>query len=116
MKKIFTILILSLLLSYIYCGDSCSLEYETAKGPNDCKKVVLDDDDREKGYTHCCYIELKYKGENTKGCVPLSENDYKDIDEAEKKVNNMDDFDEAQIDCYSYYLKIGLLSLLFIIF
>ena len=116
MKNIFTILILSLLLSYIYFVDSCNLDYDNANGPNDCKKVVLDDEDRKEGYTHCCYAEVKSNGVKEKGCVSLTENDYKDIDEAEKKVNNMDDFDEAQIDCYSYYLKIGLLSLLFIIF
>ena len=80
-----------------------------------------------KYYDRCCYIRLQVEGTMHAGCIALTEEDYLDIAETIRKIEDGDkkylssetkDSKVYQLDCASSYLKIfsivsALLALIF---
>ena len=94
------------------------------EGVSDCVDSSLYDG---KYYDRCCYIRLQVEGKMHAGCIALREEDYLDIAETIRKIEDGDkkylssetkDSKVYQIDCASSYLKIfsivsALLALIF---
>jgi hypothetical protein len=121
--KSFTIIISFLLLSYIICEKfTCDLDRSEGSTPELCDGLALDEFFIQKGYSLCCYFEGKEKSSDSEkiiGCIPVTEEQYKDPKLLEKDLK--EGFEEVdrticgENDSYSYYLNIVFLSLLFII-
>lgn len=100
---------------------SCSLDHSEGATPEFCKGLIVKEEFIKQGQTHCCYFEGK-RIENSyhfNACIPVSEESYKDEKILHKFLND-NGFEVYKTVCgekdgYSYYLNIGLLSLLFII-
>ena len=113
--KIYLVIFLFLLIieiSFITSSD-CNFG-DTASKAKDCE-----DKDLEEGseYKHCCYIKGKYNsGESVSSCVPLKESEYNDIDKTIKDYEENSKSKIDKLDCKSFYLQFGLISLVFLIF
>ena len=121
MNKAIYLLLLSLLLSQIYCEDDDSNDY---CGNEDYGSVTNEDNchDRtlQRGIFRCCYVEAEgtHDGEKQKikYCLGVTKEQYDEIedfvDAMKKNVVDGDKIDEYSIDCASNYIMISLLSLL----
>ena len=83
------------------------------EGASDCVDSYLYRNDRY--YDRCCYIRLQVKGHMHAGCIALTEEDYLDIAETMRKIEDGEKkyctsetrgSKVYQIDCASSYLKI----------
>ena len=110
--KFCQIIFLVLLLIDISSCDSCSWTQTLNKVSKvaDCKDLSLDDDEK-----HCCYLEGKKDDKDVKGCFPLTEDDYKDMKKTIKDIEKQNNADVDKLDCKSFYLQIGIISLIFLI-
>lgn len=63
-------------------------------------------------YARCCFI----KAGSEKGCVPLTQEQFNDIDATIKSLKDEVGKDIDDLDCLSIYLKLGFLSILFLLF
>ena len=122
MNKAIYLLLLSLLLSHIYCDDDDnSKDY---CGEEEDGSVTNEDNchnrNKQEGIYRCCYVEAEgtFDGKKDEGkfCVPVTQEQYDKIedfvDAAKKDVEEGDKMDEYSIDCASNYIMISLLSLL----
>lgn len=89
-----------------------------------------DDDKIEKYHSNCCYITYdnikgKVKNYDSKGkqtvdlegyCIELHEGEYKNIKEYINYLYYNQGYLNVKIDCNSYYLKFGFLSLILFLF
>ena len=123
MNKAIYLLLLSLLLSQIYCDTTpddyknyCGTEEDgTVKDEDNCHNRKLKDGDYR-----CCFVEIEGKIEGQKKevkyCLPLTKDQYDKIDDfvdaQEKAVDAGDEIDDYSIDCASNYIMISLLSLI----
>ena len=123
MNKAIYLLLLSLLLSQIYCDTTpadyknyCGYEEDgTVKDEDNCHNRKLEDGDYR-----CCFVEVegKYQGQKMerKSCLPLTKDEYDKIDDfvdaQEKIVGEGNEIDDFSIDCASNYIMISLLSLI----
>ena len=123
MNKAIYLLLLSLLLSQIYCDTTpddyknyCGYEEDgTVKDEDNCHNRKLKD-----GYYRCCFVEVEgtFDGKKEEGklCLPLTKDEYDKIDDfvdaREKDVDAGDEIDDYSIDCASNYIMISLLSLI----
>ncbi len=121
MNKAIYLLLLSLLLSQIYCEDDDSNDYcgdEKDGTVND--EDICHDRTLQRGVFRCCYVEAEgtFDGKKSKVklCVPVTKEQYDEIedfvDAMKKDVDEGDKIDEYSIDCASNYIMISLLSLL----
>ena len=102
--------------------------FSASKG-DDCKDRTINDDDKNKKYkTHCCYVtydQHKYINRpiNDQGkyvgiegsCTTLTDVQYNHINDLIKHYENVEGFTNVQIDCKSYYLQLGIISILLLI-
>ena len=121
MNKAIYLLLLSLLLSQIYCDttpdddkDYCGKEEDgSVKDEDNCHNRKLKD-----GYYRCCFVEYEgtFDGEKEEGkyCMPVIKELYDKIDDfidaEEEDVSPGDKIDDFSIDCASNYIIISLLS------
>jgi len=84
-------------------------------GVSDCVDSLLWDSDKNKYYDRCCYVRLQLNGVMHGGCIGLSEEQYLDITETIRRMENGDKkiwTTEAtgakvyQLDCSSSYLRL----------
>ena len=88
---------------------------ESASKASDCNKLKVGD-----GSQYCCYMHATMDGEDPyKGCTEITKEEYNDIkkyisevEKEEKEYNTK----IKDLDCNSAHLKIGILSLLLILF
>ena len=69
------------------------------------------------GQYKCCFGEGEWDGGSGSGCIPLTKDEYDNIDDYIDKAEEnagLDDY-ELDIDCSSNYLLISLLSLILLI-
>ena len=98
-------LIVALLFSVVYndCDDI------NGSKASDCNGKLSEDD--KKTFERCCF----YKAGSEKGCVALTQKEFNDIDATIKSFKEgKKDIDD--LDCLSIYLKLGFLSILFLLF
>jgi len=83
-------------------------------GVSDCVDNLLWDPHKGKYYDRCCYIRFQLKGSMHGGCIGLSEEQFLDITETIRRLENGDknlwtsnaaNSKVYQLDCNSSYLK-----------
>ena len=115
------IYIIALLISvnYIFCSTTeSSCEDVNPASKSDCTNFYngIESD----GY-HCCYSRETYNGVDTYQCFDLNRDEYNNIKQTIKNIeesfyNDGDDLKIKSLDCNSYYLQLGLISLIFLLF
>ena len=87
-------------------------EYPT--GASECVDTLLWDKYKQRYYDRCCYIRFQINGEMHGGCAILTEEQYLDIAETMRRIEEGDPLiiDKAtanskvyQLDCNSYFIK-----------
>ncbi len=113
MNKAFFLLLISFLICQ-YDGKACfyidltgGSTTATATGVDDCNARDKGKDEDGNEYYRCCYLE---SGE-TKMCVPLTKDQYDEIDDAIDKYEGQSGSEDVSIDCGGNYLMISLISL-----
>ncbi len=88
---------------------------DVPQGVSDCVDNLLWVESKKKYYDRCCYVRFQKDGYMHGGCIPLTEENYLDISET---IRRMEDGDKTiwttegkntkiyQLDCASTYLKI----------
>ena len=107
---------ITLLVLIIYSYEICYKGDTTSSTKEECLKSELDEDEKELGYQYCCFMKDDFK--YTDGaCVPLTKPQYKNIKDFIKSHEMIDQPPPVNgiIECKSFYLKIGLLSLIFLL-
>ena len=88
---------------------------EIPNGVSDCVDTLLWDKNEGRYYDRCCYVRFQLKGVMHAGCIALTEDQYLDISESIRRMENGDKeywVTEAkgskiyQLDCNSSYLKL----------
>ena len=113
----FYIILFLVSVNYIFCsGYTC--EHYQATSKSDC--INYYDGVDSQGY-HCCYSKEKYNGQDYAECFDLRSDEYADIKGTIKKIeedyyNSGIDLEIKSLDCNSYYLQLGLISLIILLF
>ena len=110
MVKNYILLIILLSISYVHnADDSSACEGASASTVDECKGKISDSL-KNSGY-HCCLQKGKSGGVEKTMCKYLTEEVYDNIKDY---IGDIEDsgFDDVSVDCKSYYLQIGILSLL----
>ena len=113
LMKIYTFLILVSLILYVQ--NSCDT-FDQAKNKEECFNSELSEFEKQDNYTRCCYVQYKYSGHTLSECEPLNEDEYHDIDNYIKKVEDKYHMTVKKLDCESSYLKLGALALILLLF
>ena len=95
-----------LVLQFNFVTNDCSGD---ASKVEDCQSKTLGT-----GEYKCCLYETEWDGGSGSGCIPLTQDQYDNIDDfidKEEENSGLDDID-IDIDCNSNYLLISLLSLI----
>ena len=114
--KTYQVLLALLCINYIYSETVRCDEFD-----NPSKEVCnagLSDKDKERGYLYCCYIRYKRPRdkEERKSCQPLTEYQYKNLDEYIKYYKLFEvDSDDFNIECGSTFFKFTVLSLILLL-
>ena len=109
--KTYSIFLLAILISFISTDDKkyCGLTATPSKA-KDCNDL-----ETPTGYKYCCYVDAKDKdGNESKACMPISEENYNNIKEYIDSLKKLSDGKGKinKFDCNSNYLRISLISLL----
>ena len=88
---------------------------EIPNGVSDCADTLMWDKYEGRYYDRCCYVRFQLKGVMHAGCIALTEDQYLDISESIRRMENGDkeywvteakDSKIYQLDCNSSYLKL----------
>ena len=110
MVKDYILLIILLSISYVHNADGGSnCEGVTASTVDECNGKMTEAF-KKSGY-HCCLLKGKKNYVENSMCKYLTEEDYNDINDY---IGDIEDsgYKDVSVDCKSYYLQIGILSLL----
>ena len=111
MAKCYILLILLCSLIFVHSDltDKCE---GTASSAYECIEKYTEEE-RNSGY-YCCYEKAKKGGVEISDCTPLSEDDVNDI---KNYIGDIEDkgYKDVSVDCESYYLQLGIVSLLLIL-
>ena len=125
MKKTILITISIFFLCIFFC--SCLGKSEEEQGGGSCyeessevnteickNKEINKNDEREKDASYCCYMEYVDMKTNMpfKGCYPISEDDYEDVDKAIELALQYEIMNVTTCDCKSSYLQLGIIGLI----
>ena len=110
MVKDYILLIILLSISYVHnANDISNCEEVTASTVDECNGKISDAL-KKSGY-HCCLLVGKKNGVEKSMCTYLTEEDYDNIKDYIGDVKDSG-YGDVSVDCKSYYLQIGILSLL----
>ena len=99
--------------------------YPIPQGVSDCVDTLMWDKYEGRYYDRCCYVRFQLEGEMHGGCIALTEEQFSDISESIRKMENGDKrywVSNAagskiyQLDCNSSYLKIFSLASIILAF
>ena len=110
MVKDYILLIILLSISYVHnADDGTNCEGATASTVDECRGKISDAL-KNSGY-YCCFQQGKKNGVLNSICKYLTEDDYLNINDY---IGDVEDsgYKDVTVDCKSYYLQIGILSLL----
>ncbi len=108
--KIYSLLLIFALLTYINNADYCGYEESDPSSANDCKNKELDSEDKEKGFDACCFYKANLLGE-IKECMAVKKSDVKNT---VKKIKDAG-LKDVSIDCGSKWISLSFLLVIFII-
>ena len=98
----------------LYWADENPGVSEKPNSESDCVDLLLWDETENKYYDRCCYVRLQLKGVMHSGCAMLTEEQYLDISETIRRIEEGDPriIDRAsanskvyQLDCKSNFIK-----------
>ena len=104
--KIFQTIILLIIIVYIY--SYCSGRLNPANA-DDCKNN-LSQEDINAGYSHCCFHNMTVTSLSRTACIVINNTGYENIKYLIEQYQANGGI--ASIDCKSYYLQFGFISLL----
>ena len=108
--KFYKIILFSSLILSIYSATDCSLDSNiVASSSKDCEKYSL-----EGGVSNCCFLKGTVDGTKTETCIPLTKEQYKDIDGTIDKIKG-EGIVVDKLDCKSIYLELSLLSFILLL-
>ena len=109
MVKYYILLIILLSVSYVHTQGKDACEEQGASSVDECRGKISDAL-KNSGY-HCCLQKGKKDGVEKTMCRYLTEEEY---DEIKDYIGDIEDsgFKDVKVDCKSYYLQLGILSLL----
>ena len=113
----FYIILFLVSVNYIVCEvDLC--EHYPATSKSDCLDYYNGVDSQ--GY-YCCYSKERYNGQDYAECFNLNSYEYKHIKDTIKNIetdyyNSGIDLQIRSLDCNSYYLQLGIISLIILLF
>ena len=118
--KIFYILFISfLILSSIKSTCLPDEENNKIRDDDDCTNRQLSETEKI-SYTRCCFVSRKIDDNTRKGkdysCLPITENDYKNVKKLVKQFEEEPGVKDVKIDCKETYIKYALLSLFLLLF
>ena len=99
--------------------------YPIPQGVSDCVDTLMWDKWEGRYYDRCCYVRFQLQGKMHGGCIALTEEQFSDISESIRKMENGDKkywVTQAagskiyQLDCNSSYLKILSLASIILAF
>ena len=108
--KIYSLLLIFALLTYINNTDYCGDEETTPSSANDCKNREIDSDDKEEGADACCFYKATLLVE-TKDCRAVKKSEVKDAVKEMKDAGLKD----VSIDCGSKWISFSFLLVILII-
>ena len=108
--KIYSLLLIFALLTYINNADYCGYEESEPSSANDCKNKELDSEDKEAGNDACCFYKATLLGE-TKECMAVKKSKVKDAVKEMKDAGLKD----VSIDCGSKWISFSFLLMILII-
>ena len=112
MAKYYILLILLCSVIFIQSESLSEKCTGSASSTYDCVDLFTDSE-RAGGY-YCCYEKAKKNGVQVSDCVFLLDDDYDDIKNYIGSIKD-DGYTDVSVDCKSYYLQLGVLSLLLIL-
>ena len=104
--KVYLTIILLALIAYIN-NEECE-EISNPSKKKDCNGKLAESE-KTNGYTHCCFLD--YGGVKT--CYSIKKNEYDNIENTIKEVEKNTNSKVKKLECYSLFLKLGFLNLLF---
>ena len=116
MKLLKIFFILSCL--YAFINSTCGTEEEDAyryRDYKDCINRAFSSEEIEEGAYKCCYLEIEYESTNTErevhGCVPLTQAQFENIRQTKRTYEMQTGVEDADIECESSFIKLGILFL-----
>ena len=106
MNKISYLLLISLIISNIYCDSECGRDDLAPNKVEDCTSLSVDAE-----FYKCCFLE--YSG--GKFCTEVTKAQYDEIDEYIDELEDGTGDDDVEIDCSSRYIIMSLLSLIILL-
>lgn len=104
------VIFIALLLSIVYTKDC--IDYEGVSKASECKDKLSKKDESD-GYVKCCFVKAKLEdNKEYKGCYALTQTEYDDIKKTIEK--GIESAKIEKLDCFSFYLKFGFLSIFFL--
>ena len=107
--KIYSLLLIFALLTYINNAELCGYEETDPTSANDCKNKELDEEDKAAGYDACCFYKATLLVE-TKSCYAVKKSEVKNT---VKKIKDSG-LKSVSIDCGSKW--ISYYKILFLLF
>jgi hypothetical protein len=110
MVKDYILLIILLSINYVHNADgSSNCEDVSASTVDECNSKISDAL-KQSGY-HCCFVKGRKNHVENSICKYLTEEEYDDIKNYKGFLEDSG-YQDVSVDCKSYYLQIGILSLL----
>ncbi len=106
MKSLFILISLAI-ISFVLNDDDCE---GLASKYSECEKLKVNP-----STNHCCFVKYEYNGQDVKGCMEITKEQYEKIDDLVKENEKESGVKNFDIDCSSAYLSISLLSLILIL-
>ena len=86
----------------------------------DCESRTMDQELVENNAYKCCHLRYTVDSKNYYAdvytCTYITQNQYDNIKDTVKEYERVNDVVDVEIDCKSYYLQLGLLSILLFLF
>ena len=111
--KIYPLIIFSIL--FIYIQNECAGS-DGISGTKDCTNRELSFMEKSSNYKHCCYLYGISDNEIKQRCIPITKDEYEDIETTIDYKKSVYSCDIKAFDCKSSYNQIGLLALLFLLY
>ena len=111
MTKILQVIFLILLLQIVKSANKtrCENDEQVVFSAMDCMFRKMEENQNE---DHCCFIKYKTKLDKIiKGCAPLSEKEYENIEETIESFENLQDIEIQTFDCFSTFIKFNIIVL-----
>ena len=106
--KFYNIILFASLILYIF-SIQCDGKGE-AGSSDDCKDLPIGT-----GYSNCCFVKGKKDSEDVATCIPLTKNQYDNIKDYIKELEEDGSTDVKKLDCKSIYLELSILSFILLL-